>query len=504
DLDEIFQLNQIPVGVGESELLVEVCIPDCPPIRDAPFIVDLIAADNACPLPQLDTLRMMIQVQPPPNDFPVPSITDQTIVGQENVPFMPIPISATDVDTDSMTMKLVIAGLEDPSVYGFGLTVNTSVPGSIQADFTWNTDCLVSDFSELQNFKVGILIEDIDTCLVPNPDTLFFDAQIILPPNENPEVSSSISIPDEIELGNLLSFDVTVSDSDGDDVSLQLVGGNFDLPTYGITFPDASGNTTASSPFSWDLACSAQLYEDGQEFELWFIGDDADKCKVKNFDTLKSVIQVNYPPNLQPEFDPVDRIQTLRVNEVARVPIEAFDIDRDEITLSFAQGVRQPSQDIIFEPATGIGRVRSVLEWQPDCSLLRFGETRTLQDVVLQVVDDACPIRSIDTLKITFEIIDDSELQKTFLPPNVFTPNGDGVNDVFTLSGNADLNQNLPADNCGNVFEYIVINNRAGNTVFRSSSRDFVWSGGQFPSGVYYYLVKFTNSEFKGYIHLLK
>ncbi|MEM6831653.1 MAG: hypothetical protein AAF551_14175, partial [Bacteroidota bacterium] len=33
DLDEIFQLNQIPVGVGESELLVEVCIPDCPPIR---------------------------------------------------------------------------------------------------------------------------------------------------------------------------------------------------------------------------------------------------------------------------------------------------------------------------------------------------------------------------------------------------------------------------------------------------------------------------------------
>ncbi len=504
EFDDIFSLNQIPITGDDSQLRVEVCIPDCPPIRNEPFILDLIAGDDACPLPQLDTTRLVINVQPPSNIFPAPTTTPTPLSvpegGEDSRQ-----ISAIDGDNHEMKMALFIEGVEDPITRGFSLVDTVSTAGSISATIKWDTDCEVFDFSDSQDFKLGVLVEDLDECDLPNPDTLFIDASVILPPNNNPVVSSNVAIPNVVELGNQLNFDVSVFDFDNDDVTLDLVGGNFDPDFYGIAFDPASGSTSATSPFSWDLACNASLFSDGQQFELLFVGDDDDKCKVKNFDTLRAVIQVNYPENADPDFEEISRNQQIRVNEKAEIEIEAFDLDADEITIAFATGIRQPASDnLFFEPVTGTGRVTGVLEWQPECSLFRFGQTSTFQDVILQVTDNACPISNLDTLKITFEIIDDSDRQNGFLPPNVFTPNGDGVNDTFSLSGNADNSQNLPADNCDNTFEYIVINNRAGNTVFRSENRDFIWSGGQFPAGVYYYLIKYSNTEFKGFLNLLR
>lgn len=504
DLNEIFSLNQIPVEGDDSQLRIEVCIPDCPPISDEPFILDLIAGDDACPLPQLDTTRLTINVQPPDNVFPTTTTPDKPLSINEDDQHTEV-ISATDADGHEMNMELYIEGVEDPSNHGFDLEILSSTPGNISAQFAWDTDCETFDFSDLQNFKVGVLIEDLDDCDEPNPDTLFIDSSVILPPNTDPVISTSAVIPNQIDLGSLLSFDVSVTDSDGDDVTLALIGGNFDLDFYGVNFTPSAGNASTSSPFEWDLSCNASLFADGQEFELLFIGDDADKCKIKNFDTLRAMIQVNYPENSKPDFEEISRNQVIRVNEPTQIEIEAFDLDSDSVTISFAQGIRQPaSETLFFEPVSGLGRVKGILEWAPECSLLRFGQTSSQQDVILQVVDNACPIQNIDTLKITFEVIDDRERQAEFFPPNVFTPNGDGVNDTFTLSRHEDRSLNLPADNCDNAFEYIVINNRAGNTVFRSENRDFVWSGGDFPSGVYYFLIKYSNTEFKGFVHLLR
>ena len=506
NFDDIFKLNQIPVGSSDSELRVEVCIPECPPIRGEPFILNLIANDNACPLPQLDTLRMMIEVEPPPNVFPTYTTSTKSVVQPEgNDPVYLQNVSGTDADLDEMSIAMFINGVNDPIRFGFNLEVTSNVAGAISATISWDTDCTLFDFADTQDFMIGVVIDDNDDCSIPNPDTLFIDSKVILSPNNNPIVSSGTVIPNQVEVGSLLDFDVSVTDSDGDYVTLIFVGANFNPDQYGVAFLSSNGIGTSTSSFSWDLSCNASLYKDGQQFELLFIGDDDDKCKVKNFDTLRSVIQVNYPFNNNPEFESIAQHQIIKVNENTRIEIEAFDLNSDEIILSFADGIRQPaSGSLAFESVTGTGRVSSFLEWQPECSLLRFGESSTLQDVIFQVVDSACPISKMDTLKITFEIVDDMERQREFKPPNVFTPNGDGVNDTFQLNGNPDSFQNLPANNCDNSFEYVVINNRAGNTVFRNEKRDFVWTGGEFPSGVYYYLIKYTNTEFKGYIHLLR
>lgn len=505
EFNEIFTLNQIPVGDGTSELQIEVCIPDCPPIRDAPFILDLIAADNACPLPQLDTLRLTIEVEPPPNFAPVASPDFSLVSLPEDSPLYSQLISATDADGDDLEMTLFVEGLEDPTLFGFDLTEVVVTPGNIQGTVTWNTDCETFDFTETQNFNVGVIVNDSDICDVPG-DTIFIDATVVLPPNNDPTVSLGTVLPSEIDLGSTLDIEVIASDSDGDDLTLSFVAGNFDASLYGASFTSVTGNTNVSSNFVWDLSCDANRFSDGQEFELIFIADDDDKCKVKNFDTLRHIIQINYPENTSPQFDPIDQHISLRVNEPVEIEIGAFDVDtNDEITVQFAEGIRQPaSATLELDPVTGLGRVTALLKWQPECSLLRAGETSTLQDIIIQVSDNACPISNVDTVKLTVEIFDDSERRDNFLPPNIFTPNGDNKNDIFSLSGNFDPNQNLPPDNCDNVFQYIVITNRAGAPVFKSESRDFAWTGGGFPSGVYYYVIKYSNSEYKGFIHLMK
>jgi gliding motility-associated-like protein len=69
--------------------------------------------------------------------------------------------------------------------------------------------------------------------------------------------------------------------------------------------------------------------------------------------------------------------------------------------------------------------------------------------------------------------------------PNVFTPNGDGVNDVFKI------------DISGFKKYSLVIWNRWGNNVFESDNPDKMWNGktnndgGENPAGTYYYLFNY-------------
>jgi len=83
--------------------------------------------------------------------------------------------------------------------------------------------------------------------------------------------------------------------------------------------------------------------------------------------------------------------------------------------------------------------------------------------------------------------------------PNLFTPNGDGINDVFEIRG---LNQYQSNE--------LQIVNRWGNEVFRAKGYQNNWTGEGLNEGTYYYLlrVKKAGSDevevFKGYITLIR
>jgi gliding motility-associated-like protein len=75
--------------------------------------------------------------------------------------------------------------------------------------------------------------------------------------------------------------------------------------------------------------------------------------------------------------------------------------------------------------------------------------------------------------------------------PNAFSPNGDGINDYFSVSSSR-------------IYDYhLTIFNRWGTTIFQTYDLDATWDGtyGQtiIQDGVYYYFVSYRDVEMKKY-----
>ncbi len=86
----------------------------------------------------------------------------------------------------------------------------------------------------------------------------------------------------------------------------------------------------------------------------------------------------------------------------------------------------------------------------------------------------------------------------TFRIPNLFTPNGDGQNDHFEISG-LDL---FPENE-------LIIFNRWGNHVYRSVNYKNDWNGAGLSEGTYYYVLRIrldngTWQTFKGFLTIVR
>ena len=502
DITEIFEFQTAFIGANQDSLLVEVCAPGCPPLETKPFIVDLIAADDACPLPQLDTLTLTIQVEPPPNEFPAATSSEPNVVLLEGTEGS-VTIVGTDQDDDIMDVSLMVEGIENAENIGFSLEILSSEPGRVEAELHWDTDCEVYDFSEISRFNVGILVDDADTCDYENQDILWIPHEVILPPNNPPEINIVGQSQNrlEVDLNDVVNKEIRAVDIDGDDLTLQLVENPFGQVE--AEFKDTTGNTIVSSEFKWAIDCSILEPDVTNTFTFQFVAEDFDKCKVVNRDTLELEIIVDVPFNNPPEMEQYPSYE-LPVNQPFSLDISARDPDNDLIYLEFFSGSALPnSESLSFEPAEGLGEVSSQLSWTPECNLLRNGEP-TLYDLVFVTFDEKCPGSKLDTAKISFLIRETRTLFEEFLPPNAFSPNNDGTNDTFRLTDLTLKEQNLPTDNCQDFFQYVSIHDRTGKQVFYSDSREFEWTGGDLPSGTYYYLVKFSRSEYRSYIQLLR
>lgn len=82
---------------------------------------------------------------------------------------------------------------------------------------------------------------------------------------------------------------------------------------------------------------------------------------------------------------------------------------------------------------------------------------------------------------------------------NVFTPNGDGINDFFEVQADGEIEQ------CTNV----QIFNRFGTKAFETTNGVSVWDGRSaagepYPSGTYFYIVSVNGIDFKGTLTLLR
>src|SRR5690606_4960324 len=76
--------------------------------------------------------------------------------------------------------------------------------------------------------------------------------------------------------------------------------------------------------------------------------------------------------------------------------------------------------------------------------------------------------------------------------PNVFTPNGDGVNDEFQI-------RNLPLEG-----GKMIITNRWGKIVYRNEAynEEKYWDGGGLSDGIYYYKLILEEESFSGWVEI--
>lgn len=509
-----------------------ICFPACPFIEGGPYQIGIIAFDDACSLPLSDTLKIEVNVQPPVNTKPyfIKPINPVTSITLNEGGFYESDFEIRDDENDEIIVSITNNGF---ILADAGIIVQIEEPrvnGLVKGKIRWDAFCDIFDFTKRTYFEVNILANDKDVCDTGEPVKATFTFNVLLPGNADPIIDTDLTAdPQERRVLNLerrinetLSFTVTGKDLIDNDFLVLDIKQRDSLSLLGITFPKVSGNRLVSSLFQWDLTCSKVDLKRKDKFLFQFmVVDNSNKCRVYKADTVDVQVKILPPLNTEPQLliqNGTTVVNDQTVNFTLGQPI-LFDLigtdtdvlpDKDllKLTLIEAKGNVTP-EGYEFTPAAGKGRVTSVLSWSPDCSIFKENSYENEYTFKFRLGDDRCFNIKADTVTLTIRLKDIENGEREFLPPNVFTPNGDGCNDYFAVEGidpcpfNPDQTIHpdewvaLPPDNCIRKFESVRIYNRWGKSVFESTDRKFRWYATDQATGVYYYLIKFTDKEYK-------
>jgi gliding motility-associated-like protein len=505
NLGDIFAVKSGTLTGKDAVLTTEVCFPDCPiKTKDGkPMMIDLIAADDACALPLLDTIRVTLNILMPENNAPffVAESKVKTVKIREGEVFT-LNLEGKDIDDDDFEFVVEPEGFE-LQTYGMGVKVIEQGKGKLIAEFNWDSQCEIYPFFQKDKFKIRFKVKDNKPCDQGGEDLLELNLEVELPANTLPEVTSDIEVDPlkvQVRIGQTLSFNVFAKDDDNDYLNLYAVGKDFFLDTYGATFMPKEGYGPLSSPFSWTITCDAVDLTKKDTFHFYFVANDNDRCKRPNNDTLKVEIKVlppvNEPPIIYVKNNPSNEFR-IEVGQKLSFEVEGLDPDNDNVTLSMnTQQGRGFRPDVQFFSSSGKGKASSLFEWTPGCDHLDDRFTPGVYEFEFNVQDAACFNQKSDNL-IVKVIVEDIKVDYDFIAVNIFTPNKDGVNEYFSIP-------ELPENNCASEFKSISIYNRYGHSVFVSDEKDFQWDGGNNPTGNYYYYIKYTHKDYKGWVTIKK
>lgn len=525
-------LNQLLPPVSSAILTsgstaeFNICLPLCPFTPDGNYQIGIIAYDDACSLPLSDTLVVNVLHEPPPNQRPVFTTSDVNLTINEGDPPLTIPIQAVDADTDQLDAFVLNDGFVFSQV-GMTLNIATSPAGQLNGSLIWDSRCDVYDFTRKTSFYIRIIAEDRDVCNIPSADTMHIRLNIILPGNSDPVISSSLQTAQEKfitvtrKIYEALSFTVSGTDADNDLLVLRMEGIGFNPATHNAVFPEATSRGIVTSSFNWLPDCATIDLDKQNVFDYRFLViDNANKCRFYKADTL--IIRVvleppeNQPPaltaaSLNPEQTLINNTLTAILGSPIQISLTGTDADllplQDNLTIELidATGNVAPA-GYSFTASSGPSPVQASFTWNPDCSAFRHPVYENQYIFKFMVNDNRCFSALADTLELQLTLRDVAAYHDDFLPPNFFSPNGDLKNDFFGMyRWNEDIGEYesiLPSDNCEGSFVSVRIFNRWGKEVFASNDRNFKWYGDGLPSGVYYYLLKYTHREYRGTITL--
>ncbi len=532
-------LTEILPGDVEATLIngsthdYQICFPACPFFIGGPYEVGIIAMDDACSLPLLDTLKVTVDVQIPDNTDPyfTTGPSDHLLQEGTSTPNIPFVIEDDDIKPAGKD-ELLVSVITDGFVLadaGITYKVESQVPGRVEGYLQWDAFCDIYDFTQRSSFKVTLQVDDLDECSFNDPVKQDYNFTVILPTTNpplidtdlTPEFNERVVLNVQRRIYENLSFKVTGQDlTDNDFLKLKLVGSNLlsadSLKGLGVTFADVEGNGSVESQFNWDFDCDKVDLSSHDSFDLRFIVvDDDNKCGIYKADTLEVELQLLPPENAKPQLtvsnlnpevamvsNALDIVRgTQIVLELQGADANTNPKDLMRLDLIKAEG-NVPPDGYIFAPVEGEGTIGTTFSWNPDCSIFENEIFANEYKFTFRLNDDRCFSASADTVEVTINIADVESGNGGFTPINYFSPNDDGFNDYYAMEARnfetGELENILPPDNCISSFQAIRIYDRWGKEVFQSTDRNFRWTAKNEPAGVYFYVIEFSNREYKG------
>jgi hypothetical protein len=247
----------------------------------------------------------------------------------------------------------------------------------------------------------------------------------------------------------------------------------------------------------------------------FIVVDNTNKCRLYKADTvdvsvklfpLKNATPLIHVNSLNPNLKMSDNQLNVTLGQQVSLSLQGTDADtspKDLLQLSLI-GVEGnvPLEGFTFKPVQGTSPLETTWVWNPDCSIFQNGIYENDYILTFRIADDRCFTATADTVKVNIKIKDVDGSDKNFYPPNFFSPNDDSINDYYAMEVKDEVTGEflnvLPLDNCTAQFQSVRIYNRWGNQVFESIDRNFRWYAKDEAAGVYYYVVKYTQKEYKG------
>ncbi len=474
---------------GGDSLKATVCFNKCAnSAPNEPYQFEIILSDDGCSLPKKDTFLITAIVEAIPDQAPVinSSFIGDTIILEIGDTLV---MNVNGFDSDNDTIILFYGDMDfNPINYGMQFS-RTIGPFQLTNEFFWVPDC---DALELNGKNLVFRVSDF---FCSNYDDILEFPIKIISDNKKPSIVSDLNQNNVgVNVRDVFSFNLSASDSNSKDVLL-LRPAFFDssgapIQILDYTLEPRSARGELQSTFTWQPDCS--LIDTGNLIFRFEVLDNGCERKRDTITINANVFYENSSPELDLSGGLFNGKKSYTVNmftdSIVVLDFEGEDIDMDNLSMRWEwKDSSNLFLPISFNSSEGIGQADAEMIIGPGtCSELEI--YRTEMSIILK--EQSCENLE-DTIELTINV---EEFYKELKVPDVFTPNGDGINDYF-------YPQQLPKQ-CQ--FADITIYNRWGQEVYRSENADFRWDAADVPSGDYFFQIRFDGSSYKGPIKVLK
>jgi len=462
-------LASFPDANGFSTIIQSLCwAPTCANVVDEPFVVTITAFSRGCANEVLITTQDIyfnvileenlptVLAAPTTGPLPGPGATIDLYDPSTHC-FEFVFDDPNEADSISITASSDIFDLPNSEI----LTVAVD-QGILSLPYCWDVICAdVRDEPYFVNFEV------ITTnCLVQDTAEFSVPIYVIVQPNEQTEFQQpQLEYVWEFYSTDTFCMPVTVTDLNFFD-TLQVTATSpiFNLSGNPATFDTLNGNNITEGQLCWAPTCADVRPE---PYEVTFKAT-SNSCKTNDTELYTVNIFLTLPTEAASFFElpePGTIIEHFIGSDSINFSVFGRDLNPDDqLTLTASSpAFESPGRPARFATYSGPEVVISNFTWNPDCP--DINEDPYI--VTFEINSKSC--QKDVSVFLDVEILVTTPTKGEIEPiPNIFTPNGDGLNDAWTIEDKDDV--------CLLSFQSLVFD-RWGKEVFRTNDPAFLWNG---------------------------